>query len=72
MAARLPWTGIVRLTLTLMLRRAAATITAGALAGVTAEALLRVGIGVLVGHMALLLFASIVVISRDHNAAPPD
>jgi cell division protein FtsL len=57
----------MRLTLALMLRRASATVTAGPLAGIAGKALLRVGIGVLVGHMALLLFASIVVISRDHT-----
>jgi hypothetical protein len=67
MAARLSGTRITGLTLALVFRRTATTIAARALAGIAAEALLRIGVRVFVGHMAFLFFASVVVIPRNHG-----
>src|SRR5947209_6921137 len=66
--ARLPWAGIVRLTLALVPRRAAAAIAARPLSFIASEALFRIGLSVPIRRMALLLLASVVVISRDHGS----
>ena len=67
MTARLSGTVVTGLTLALMLRRTATAIAARALSGVAAEALLRIGLGILVGHVPLLFFTSVVVIARNHD-----
>lgn len=51
----------------MVFRRTAATIAARALAGVAAEALLRIGLSILVRHVPFLFFAPVVVISRNHG-----
>ena len=72
MPARLPWAGIVRLTLALVPRRAPTTISAGPLPGVAREPLFRVGLTFPVWRMALLFFAPVIVISGDHENTSPE
>jgi hypothetical protein len=53
--------------LALVLGRAPATISAGPLPGVARKALFRIGLTFPVWHMALLLFAPVIVISSHHE-----
>jgi hypothetical protein len=71
MAARLSRTRIAGLTLALVFWRTAATIAARALTRIAAESLLRIGVGVFVGHVPFLFFAPVVVISRNHVTVFP-
>jgi uncharacterized membrane protein YdjX (TVP38/TMEM64 family) len=71
MAAGLSGARVIRFALALVFRRAPATISTGPLASVATEALFGIGLAVPVGHVALLLFAPVIMISSGHKNASP-